>query len=415
MHSIDICTIFRIFRIYQRMYDTPIKLRFWLKVAIQSQRVRQRFAKWMHFSLPSGVLILALALPVLADAQKNEEENLVPNPGFEEFSDEPSGWYYSGRDFARVALYWTSPTAASPDIYTPKVNVPKSWSAVGFGDQRPYKGKAFAGITVYGCGKGKPHCREYVQVLLTEGLVPGQKYGFSCMISHLPKSVSVKNLGLWFSDYDIDEGAHNTLYKDPVLTLNRYIPSDKRWYKWKGTFIAEKSSSYLLIGNFRSDKDSEVKLPYRSELRFGYYYLDEVMLYKIPPIVVPTYIESPLDKFEPAPGEIVTLSRIYFEHDRVDFMPRALIQLEQLYGFLMKHPEMRIEVIGHTDNVGYTTYNQQLSVRRSAAVVHWLVRKGIERDRLDSSGYGSDQPISTNYTSKGRSLNRRVEIKVVSL
>jgi OOP family OmpA-OmpF porin len=367
-----------------------------------------------HLSLFVFLLILLLPFPLLF-GQNTPEENLVPNPSFEEFSDEPSGWYYSGRDFARVAMYWTSPTAASPDIYTPKVKVPPSWSAVGFGDQRPYRGEAFVGITVYGCGKGKPHCREYVQVLLTEALVPGQKYSFSCMLSHLPKSVSVKNIGLWFNDYDIDEGAHNTLYKEPVLLLNRFIPSDKKWYKWSGTFIAEKASSYLLIGNFSSDEDSQIKLPARSELRFGYYYLDDVTLYKIPPIIIPAYIESPLDNFHPEPGEIVTLSRIYFEHDRVDFMPRALIQLDQLLAFLNKYPNMKIEIIGHTDNVGYDAYNQQLSVRRSAAVVNWLVNNGIARDRLQSSGFGSDQPISTNYTSKGRSMNRRVEIKVLSL
>lgn len=369
----------------------------------------------MKYLPPLALILLMLVLSFDAFGQRNDEENLVPNPSFEEFSDEPSGWYYSGRDFARVAMYWTSPTAASPDIYTPKVKVPPSWAAVGFGDQRPYRGEAFAGITVFGCGKGKPHCREYVQVLLTEALVPGQEYGFSCMLSHLPKSVSIKDLGLWFSDYDIDEGAHNTLYKDPVISLNRFIPSDKKWYKWAGTFVAQKASSYLLIGNFNSDEDTQIKLPSRSELRFGYYYLDDVTLYKIPPIIIPTYIESPLDNFQPKPGETVTLSRIYFEHDRVDFMPRALIQLDQLLVFLNKYPGMKIEIIGHTDNVGYFAYNQQLSVRRSAAVVNWLVKKGVERDRLKSSGFGSEQPISTNYTSKGRSLNRRVEIKVLSL
>ncbi len=365
---------------------------------------------------PSSVfLVLAMLIAQSLSAQNDAQENLVPNPSFEEFSDKPSGWYYSGRDFARVAMYWTSPTAASPDIYTPDVKVPQSWAAVGFGDQRPYKGKAFVGMTIYGCGKGKPHCREYVQVLLTEALVPGQQYAFSCMLSHMPKSVSIKNLGLWFSDYDIDEGAHNTLFQDPVLILNRFIPSDRKWYKWSGTFTAEKSSSYLLIGNFSSDEDSEMKLPAKSELRFGYYYLDDVVLQKIPPFIIPSYIESPLDDFIPKPGEIVTLTRIYFEHDRVDFMPRALIQLDQLLAFLFKFPNMKIEIIGHTDDVGYHAYNQQLSMRRSAAVVNWLVKKGIARDRLQSSGYGSGQPISTNYTSKGRSMNRRVEIKVLSL
>ncbi len=381
----------------------------------QSQLLFLCYVQRMKLLSSLVFLIMLFLAPAQVVGQKEILENLVPNPSFEEFSDEPSGWYYSGRDFARVAMYWTSPTAASPDIYTPKVKVPSSWAAVGFGDQRPYKGEAYAGITIYGCGKGKPHCREYVQVLLTEALVPGQEYSFSCMLSHLPKSVSVKNLSLWFSDYDIDEGAHNTLYKEPVLTLNRFIPSDKKWYKWSGSFVATKPSSYLLIGNFKSDEDCQVKYPSRSELRFGYYYLDDVQLYKIPPIIIPTHIESPLDNFKPKPGEIVTLSRIYFEHDRVDFMPRALVQLDQLFAFLQKYPNMTIEIIGHTDNVGYQAYNQQLSIRRSVAVVNWLVRKGVDSKRLHASGFGSDQPISTNYTSKGRSLNRRVEIKVISL
>ena len=111
----------------------------------------------------------------------------------------------------------------------------------------------------------------------------------------------------------------------------------------------------------------------------------------------------------------MTLSRIYFEHDRTDFMPRALIQLDQLLAFLHQYPDMTIEIIGHTDNVGSVEYNQNLSIRRSAAVVNWLVKKGISKERLRSSGFGSTQPISTNMTSLGRSQNRRVEIKVISI
>jgi outer membrane protein OmpA-like peptidoglycan-associated protein len=138
-------------------------------------------------------------------------------------------------------------------------------------------------------------------------------------------------------------------------------------------------------------------------------------LFKIPPILDAPVIESPLDHFIPKPGEIVTLSRIYFEHDRTDFLPRALIQLQQLNAFLKKYPKMRIEIIGHTDITGTNEYNLDLSVRRSRAVLNWLVQQGILKTRLEYSGQGSGQPISTNETSQGRSLNRRVEIKVISL
>ena len=361
-------------------------------------------------------LYLCLCLfPFTLLSQKNPPDNLVPNPGFEEYSDEPSGWYYSGRDFSRVAMFWTSPTAASPDIYGPKVKIPGTWQSNGFGKVSAYAGSSFAGITVYGCGTGKPHCREYVQVQLTEPLVPGQRYGFSCMVAHLQKSVFVRNVGLWFSDFEIDEGTQDPILQTPVLSLDRFLPSDGKWYRWTGQFVAESSSSYLLIGNFSNDENSQVKMPVRSDLRFGYYYLDEVRLFKIPPVIIPPQIESPLTNFVPKPGEIVTLSRIYFEHDRTDFMPRALIQLDQLLAFMKKYPKMTVEIIGHTDSVGSMDYNQNLSQRRSIAVINWLVKKGIDKNRMTAVGFGSTQPIASNATSQGRSQNRRVEIKVITI
>ncbi|MEO5905807.1 MAG: OmpA family protein, partial [Saprospiraceae bacterium] len=341
--------------------------------------------------------------------------NLVPNPGFELFSDEPYGWYYSGKDFSRVSLYWTSPNASSPDIYAPKVIIPNSWKAVGFGNVKSYEGKSHAGITVYGCEQGKPHCREYVQVQLTEPLVPGQRYGYSCMLAHLQKSVAVRNIDLAFSTHEIEEPAHDPISIEPTLNLDRWIPSDGKWYRWSGHFVADDASSFLLIGNFNTDENSQIKMPWKSDLRYGYYYIDDVRLFKIPPILKTPPADSPLANYLPSEGGIVNLSRIYFEHDRTDFMPQAVIQLKQLLDFLKRYPDLQVEIRGHTDNVGTDDYNQILSQRRSVAVVSWLVTKGIAKNRLISSGFGSSEPISTNATSAGRSQNRRVEVKVISL
>jgi outer membrane protein OmpA-like peptidoglycan-associated protein len=373
-----------------------------------------RYFRTMNLLGPSLLFILSFT-PSLIRSQANHAENLVPNPSFEEFSDTPNGWYYSGKDFSRVSLYWTSPTAASPDIYGPKVQVPNSWKAVGFGQVWSYRGSSHAGITVYGCNNGKPHCREYIQVQLTEPLIPGQRYGFSCMMAHLEKSVLVRNIGLYFSEDEIDEITTTPLMEKPVLTLDRFLPSDGKWYRWSGQFTADKSSSYLLIGNFSDDEHSQVRMPLRSDLRFGYYYIDEVTLFKIPPILPQPVPESPFKNFIPKEGEIVTLANIYFEHDRTDFMPRAMVQLEDLLAFMKAYPYMQVEIRGHTDNVGTPEYNQQLSQRRSNAVMTWLKSKGIPGSRMKTSGFGATQPISTNYTSLGRGLNRRVEIKVLSL
>jgi len=365
-----------------------------------------------QLSLSAIFLLLLSSIQVSAQKQK---DNLVPNSSFEEYSDTPYSWYYSGNDFSRVSMYWTSPTAASPDLYAPKVNIPSSWKTVGFGKVKSYSGVSHAGITVYGCNKGKPHCREYIQVQLNEPLVPGQVYSFSCMLAHLQKSVMVKNIGLWFCDYEMDEMITDPIIEKPILTVDRFIPSDGHWYRWSGQFTANKTMSYLMIGNFSNDEDSDIRFQTRSELRFGYYYIDDVRLYKIPPIIIPPPAPSPFKNFVPKPGEIVTLANIYFEHDRTDFMPRAVIQLQDLLNFLKIYPTMRVEIIGHTDNVGTTEYNQDLSMRRSAAVVAWLKSKGINSNRMKSSGLGATQPISDNFTSNGRSLNRRVEVKVLSL
>lgn len=377
-------------------------------------KLRQHdITRFIFLSGLTGFLVILLSSWLIA--QKQGSVNIVPNPSFEEYSDNPSGWYYSGKDFSRVSMFWTSPTAASPDIYGPSVKVPGSWQSVGFGKMRAYNGDSFAGITVFGCDNGKPHCREYIQVQLSEPLVPGQRYGFSCMVSPLPKSVTIRNLGLWFSDHEIDEGAHDPLLHQAVLSLDRFIPTDGNWYRWTGHFEAVNASSYLLLGNFKTDEETQAKWPVRSDIRFGYYYIDDVRLFKIPPIEsTPVYI-SPLTNYVPKKGESVMLSSIYFEHDRTDFMPRAVIELNSLLAFLKKYPTLRIDIIGHTDNVGTPDYNQQLSIRRSSAVVAWLKLRGIATDRMQSSGRGATEPVSTNYTSEGRSQNRRVEIKVLSL
>ena len=138
-------------------------------------------------------------------------------------------------------------------------------------------------------------------------------------------------------------------------------------------------------------------------------------LFKIPPVIAIPKSDSPLTGFVPTEGKVVTLGRIYFEHDRIDFMPRALIQLRQLFDFLNRYPDMKVEIIGHTDNTGTTDYNQDLSERRAQAVVAWLVNKGLKRERLTYSGSGSKSPVSTNATAIGRSQNRRVEVKIISL
>ena len=74
---------------------------------------------------------------------------------------------------------------------------------------------------------------------------------------------------------------------------------------------------------------------------------------------------------------------------------------------------MRIEISGHTDKTGSEPMNFKLSEARAKSVVEYLVRKGIDRARLEYKGFGSLQPIADNATTTGRTKNRRVEFKIL--
>jgi outer membrane protein OmpA-like peptidoglycan-associated protein len=89
-------------------------------------------------------------------------------------------------------------------------------------------------------------------------------------------------------------------------------------------------------------------------------------------------------------------------------------ELDVLAEFMSKRPPMRIRVEGHTDNIGSTTLNQNLSERRAESVKAYIVQRGIDPRRVQTVGYGPSKPIASNSTEFGRSLNRRTEIVITA-
>ena len=77
-----------------------------------------------------------------------------------------------------------------------------------------------------------------------------------------------------------------------------------------------------------------------------------------------------------------------------------------------KHPDLHLEVDGHTDSVGDEGYNQALSERRAQAVRGYLVTQGIQPSAIGAVGYGEAQPVASNDVAAGRQQNRRVELVV---
>lgn len=114
-------------------------------------------------------------------------------------------------------------------------------------------------------------------------------------------------------------------------------------------------------------------------------------------------------------GETMVLRNIFFDSGKFSLKDESLAELSKLFEFLKDNPNLKIEIQGHTDNVGSENYNLELSENRAKAVYEYLTNSGIDAARLQYKGLGYSCPLSDNTTESGRSLNRRTEIKILGV
>ena len=111
----------------------------------------------------------------------------------------------------------------------------------------------------------------------------------------------------------------------------------------------------------------------------------------------------------------IVLKNIFFETNRFELSSISQTELDKLVILLTENPTLRIEISGHTDNVGKADANLLLSDHRAQSVVEYLIAKKIDPKRLTHKGYGLTKPIADNSTEEGRAQNRRTEMRVVGL
>lgn len=112
-------------------------------------------------------------------------------------------------------------------------------------------------------------------------------------------------------------------------------------------------------------------------------------------------------------GEVIRLNNIFFEFNKANLKSESFNELDRLYNILSQNKNMKIEISGHTDDKGSDEYNKKLSNSRARSVLDYLVKKGIDSNRLTSIGYGESNPVVSNDTDENRAFNRRVEFKVL--
>ena len=103
------------------------------------------------------------------------------------------------------------------------------------------------------------------------------------------------------------------------------------------------------------------------------------------------------------------MQNVQFETGKSTLKNTSFSVLDQLAVIMQQHPEYRLKIEGHTDNVGSEASNQRLSQARATTCLNYLVSKGINASRITATGFGSTRPVANNATKEGRDSNRRVE------
>ena len=121
-----------------------------------------------------------------------------------------------------------------------------------------------------------------------------------------------------------------------------------------------------------------------------------------------------VDVVELTPGDAVVLQNIQFEYNSSALTEDSQTGIQMLAEFLQRNADLKVELAGHTDNVGSESYNLKLSAERAESVRNALIDKGIDANRLTAKGYGASQPIVPNDTEEHRALNRRTEMIIIN-
>ncbi|MFN8239480.1 MAG: OmpA family protein [Bacteroidales bacterium] len=176
-----------------------------------------------------------------------------------------------------------------------------------------------------------------------------------------------------------------------------------------------------IIASGRSDARGSMLVCLPTGLNYGLtvnkqgylFYSDNFMLEGIHSVTSPFNKDVMLNPLEV--GKTLQLSNVFFEVDSWQLKRESLTELDRLYRLMAENKTLVVEIAGFTDSTGTDAHNVTLSERRAISVADYLRSRGISADRLSSRGFGSANPLGTNITTEGRKLNRRTEVKIVSL
>jgi OOP family OmpA-OmpF porin len=360
----------------------------------------------------SSITAVLFLLPCLAAGQ-----NLVGNSGFEEYYRCPSSFSTDARDYYLPA--WSSPNKGTPDHYHQcswgDSDVPFNWA----GQSNAHSGMGYSGI--YSWSENGKNYREYIQCELTKPLERGARYRVEFYFKLSSYSVyAIDRFGLIFSDSVLNRKDDKVIKKPPSLIKMRPFGfKDDAWELASIEYTAKGGERAIIIGNFSDDRSTHHELlSSRKGKSFmlsssAYYYVDDVAVIQTwppQPVVYPDSLTW-TDGRPIEPNQVYLLKNIQFEFNSSQVLLGSHPEMDKMVEVLRERSEWKVELTGHTDDLGSEVYNLELSQQRARSVADYLVSKGIADNRIVVKGFGKQQPLNIKMDEEARSANRRVEVR----
>lgn len=173
------------------------------------------------------------------------------------------------------------------------------------------------------------------------------------------------------------------------------------------------------ISKVQTDEEGNylITLPIGNDYAFnvnrkGYLFYSENFFLKQSSTDTTYTIDIPLTPIEI--NASIVLKNIFFDVNKAELKQESMIELDRVIQLLKENPAVKIEIGGHTDNVGKPADNLVLSNNRAKSVINYFLYKGIPADRISSKGFGETKPVAENTSEAGRAKNRRTELRVVA-
>ncbi|MFN0047921.1 MAG: OmpA family protein [Cytophagales bacterium] len=204
----------------------------------------------------------------------------------------------------------------------------------------------------------------------------------------------------------------------PITIFKGKIFEDSSKKELTGNIKISDAKTLQTVINIASASDGSFEIPilsgfeYQIEVaKLGYLYYSEAL--KVPFSNEFQIISKDISLKKVVKGSKIVLKNVFFDVGKINLREESKLELESLYELLNKNQSIKIEVAGHSDNIGSDAGNIQLSTERAKQVYNFLISKGIKAERLRFAGYGKERPIATNDTEAGRQKNRRTEFEII--